>query len=66
MKSAIVCSVLVAGASAFTGPLPAGSWVKPVTPTNNARAPWAVSAPAAVSAAAVSRRSELSMGVHME
>ncbi len=64
MKSAIVCSVLVAGASAFTGPLPAGSWVKPVTPTNNARAPWAASTSA--SAAATSRRTALSMDVHME
>ncbi|CAN0165166.1 unnamed protein product [Ectocarpus fasciculatus] len=67
MKStAICCSLLVAGASAFTGPLPSGSWVKPVTPTSNARSPWAVSAPRAATAAAASGRTALSMGVHME
>lgn len=61
MKSAIVCSLLVAGASAFTGPLPSGSsWVKPMTPTSNARTPWAASAPAKAG------RTALSMGVHME
>ncbi|CAB1117776.1 unnamed protein product [Ectocarpus sp. CCAP 1310/34] len=67
MKStAACCSLLVAGASAFTGPLPSGSWVKPVTPMSNARSPWAVSAPRAAATAAAPGRTALSMGVHME
>ncbi|CAM9776488.1 unnamed protein product [Choristocarpus tenellus] len=57
MKSAVVCSMLVAGATAFTGPLSTSNWVKPVNPATNSRT---------LPMSGVALRVSPSMSVHMD